>query len=277
MDKLQFSVSICVYGKNDPQYFRTAMESILHGTRVPDEVVLVVDGPVPPELGSVIAEYEAMPHIRVLRLEKNCGHGVARRTGLDACRYPLVALMDADDISLPDRFERQLACFAADPSLSAVGGYITEFIGDPENTVSLRVVPTDDAGVKNYLKNRCPMNQVTVMLRRADVIEAGGYLDFYCEEDYYLWARMTLRGMRFMNLPIVLVNVRGGADMYRRRGGIRYFRSEKKMQKFLLRNHLIGYPTYAYNVLRRLIVEVLLPNRVRGFVFRKFARRPASD
>ena len=273
MDMLKFSVSMCTYGGDNPEWLTTAIESILNQTVKPDEVVLVVDGPVPNGVDTVIRRYEENPLFKVIRLEKNVGHGEARRTGLKNCSFPLVALMDSDDISHPDRFAEQLSLFKADPSLDIVGADITEFIGESENTVGMRQVPCEDADIKEYLKTRCPMNQVTVMFKRDSVESVGGYIDWFCEEDYYLWLRMFMAGMKFANIQKTLVNVRVGKDMYNRRGGLKYFKSEARLQKFMLDNRIIGLPTYLINVAKRLIVQVLLPNRIRGWVFKKFARR----
>lgn len=276
MDKLKFSVSMCVYGKDNPDWFQIAIDTILNQSCPPDEVVLVVDGPVPPVLDAIICAYEQNPVFNVIRLPQNMGHGEARRTGLAACKNELVAIMDADDISASTRFEKQLAAFAADPELAIVGGNITEFIGEPENVVGARVVPGDDASIKVYMKKRCPMNLVTVMFKKSMVEQAGGFVDWYCEEDYYLWLRMALADMKFANLSDTLVNVRVGADMYRRRGGVRYFKSERRLQKYMRKNGIIGFGTYLSNVIKRLIVQVLLPNRLRGWVFKKFARRAVN-
>ena len=117
------------------------------------------------------------------------------------------------------------------------------------------------------------MNQVTAMFKKTSVKKVGGYIDWYCNEDYYLWVRMAKAGMRFANLPDGLVNVRVGKDMYSRRGGIKYFRSEAKLQKYMLDNGVINFWTYFMNVNKRLVVQVLLPNRIRGWVFKKFARK----
>ena len=268
----RFSVSMCVYGKDDPGFFRDAAQSILEQTVKPTEVVLVVDGPVPEELDTVICEYEKKPIFRVVRFAENQGHGNARRAGLAACTNELVALMDADDLSVPDRFEKQLALFEKQPELDIVGGMITEFVGTPETVVARRDVPLADQDIKQYMKKRCPMNQVTVMFKKSSVDRVGGFIDWYCDEDYYLWLRMTLAGMKFGNVPDVLVNVRVGEEMYQRRGGKRYFLSEAKLQKYMLDNKVIGFGTYLMNVTKRLIVQVLLPNKLRGWVFQKFAR-----
>lgn len=272
MEELKFSVSMCVYGKDNPDWFKTAVDSILNQTAKPQEVVLVVDGPVPEELGKIINEYEKNNIFKVIRLEENQGHGNARRIGLNNCSHDLVALMDADDISEVDRFEKQLECFKNDSELDIVGGNIVEFIDSTENIVGIRTVPKTDNEIKVYMKKRCPMNQVTVMFKKESVDRVGGYIDWFCEEDYYLWLRMYIAGMKFANIQDNLVNVRVGEDMYQRRGGINYFKSEAKLQKFMLKNKIIGYGTFTANILKRLIVQVLLPNKIRGYVFKKFAR-----
>lgn len=273
MSDTKFSVSMCVYGKDNPAWFKTAVDSILNQTRKPDEVVLVVDGPVPQELDLIITEFEQNPVFKVVRLKVNSGHGEARRTGLNNCTYGLVALMDADDISSPDRFEKQLAMFEADPELTIVGGNITEFVGEPDNIVGVRSVELTDEAIKQDMKKRCPMNQVSVMFKKSRVDRVGGYIDWFCEEDTYLWLRLFLDGAKFANLSDYLVNVRVGKEMYQRRGGKRYFFSEAKLQKYMLDNKVIGFGTFAINVAKRFVVQMLLPNKLRSLVFQKFARK----
>lgn len=273
MPDTKFSVSMCVYGKDNPEWFQTAVKSILNQTRKPDEVILVVDGPVPQELDNIISRFEQNSIFKVIRLPENKGHGEARRVGLSHCTNELVALMDADDISAEDRFEKQLALFESDPELTVVGGNITEFVGSPDNIVEARIVKSDDASIKEDMKRRCPMNQVTVMFKKSRVDSVGGYIDWYCEEDTYLWLRLFLDGAKFANLPDYLVNVRIGKEMYQRRGGTKYFLSEAKLQKYMLDNKVIGVDRFLVNVGERLVVQVLLPNKVRSWVFKKFARK----
>lgn len=275
-EREQFSVCMSVYHRDDPVWLQQAVESILQQTRLPAQIVLVVDGPVGAELEQVICRYEAAERFLVIRLAENQGLGNARRVGLAHCSHDLVAMMDSDDLSLPDRFEKQLAVFAAEPELSIVGGQIAEFMETPEQVVGIRSVPCRDGQIRSELKVRCPFNHVTVMVRKSHVDAAGGYLDWFSNEDYYLWIRMYLSGCRFANVDQVLVNVRVGSDMYRRRGGWKYFRSELGIQNYMLQHKVIGLGSYCVNVAKRLIVQVLLPNRIRGWVFRKFARTQAE-
>ncbi len=269
----KFSVAMCVYDKDNPDWFKVAVDSVLNQTVCPSEIVLVVDGPVNELLGGIIKEYEKNPIFKIVWLPENVGHGNARRASLDNASFELVALMDADDISLPDRFEKQLKAFEEDPEISIVGGNISEFIDKEDNVVGYRIVPEKHEEISEYLKKRCPMNQVTVMFKNSDVKEVGGYIDWFWEEDYYLWLRLYLAGKKFANIQDVLCNVRVGKEMYQRRGGLKYFRSEKALQKFMKKNKIIGFGTYFVNVTKRFIVQVLLPNKLRGWVFKKFARK----
>ena len=269
----EFSICMSVYENDNPQDFYDAVMSIYQQTCPPEEIILVIDGPVPDEMLETINRLKAETCImRVIPLEKNMGHAIARQTGLEAAKNELCAVMDADDLSVPNRFEKQLKAFEEHPEVSVVGGLINEFIHDTDNVVGTRIVPEKDSDIKEYLKSRCPMNLVTVMLKKSDVMKVGGYQDWYCEEDYYLWIRLALGGYKFYNIQENLVNVRVGEEMYQRRGGKKHFDSEARLQKYMLDHKLISWPKYAYNVLIRWAVQVAMPNWLRGWVFRTFAR-----
>ena len=138
--------------------------------------------------------------------------------------------------------------------------------------VGKREVPLSDNDLKEFIKKRCPFNHMTVMFRKSAILEVGNYQEWFWNEDYYLWIRLAISNKKFSNLPETLVMVRTGADMYRRRGGKKYFESEKRLQKLMKKSGLIGYPRYLINVSERLVLQVLMPNWLRGIVFRKFAR-----
>ena len=273
-EMIKFSVCMSVYYGDNADNFRSALESVCSQSLLPSEVILVVDGPVGKDINNVIASFEKREiPLRVIRLEKNSGHAVARQTGLEAAQTEYIAIMDSDDIAELDRFEKQISFIANHPEIEALGGQIDEFVNDTNNVVGSRVVPLSDADIKHYLKSRCPMNLVTVLLKKKAVQKAGGYIDWYCEEDYYLWVRMTELGMKFANLPDKLVNVRVGEEMYQRRGGWRYFKSEIRLQNYMRSHGLISLPRFVFNGAVRLVVQVLMPNWLRGFVFQKMFRK----
>ena len=270
----KFSVCMSVYKNDNSSDFFAAVNSIYKQTCQPDEIIIVVDGPVPESMESTISELQRLiPIMKVIPLAQNMGHAIARQTGLDAAQYDYIAIMDSDDIAVSDRFEKQMAYIEAHPEVDALGGQIDEFIGDQSNVMGTRIVPQTDAEIKSYLKSRCPMNLVTVMLKKDSVQKVGGYIDWYCEEDYYLWVRMVEQGMTFANLPDSLVNVRVGGEMYQRRGGMKYFKSEAKLQRYMFKHGIISFPRYLFNVAGRFAVQVAMPNTVRSYVFQKLFRR----
>lgn len=280
-DKFQFSVVMSVYKSDKPEFFRQALDSItVEQTLQPTEIVLVVDGPVPGLIDDIIAHYQSWYsdsnepcYFNVVRLEKNGGLGNALKVGVETARYDYIARMDSDDISLPYRFEKQAEFLANNSDVDIVGSNISEFIDNQSNIVGSRVVPESSEAIYNYMKSRCPLNHMTVMFRKSAVQAAGGYIDWHYNEDYYLWVRMALKGCKFANLPLTLCNVRVGADMYARRGGYKYFKSEADLQRYMYKNGLISVFRLWYNVMLRFVLQVCMPNWLRGLVFKYLARK----
>lgn len=272
---MNFSVLMSVYRNDNPAYFRTAIESIsIHQTVQPNEIYIYVDGTVPKELEDTINQLqEEISTINVHWEKENKGLGYALQYGMEHVKNELVARMDSDDISTPDRFKKQLVFMKTHPQVSVVGGQISEFIDDPKNIVGYRKVPQTDKELKRYIKIRCPFNHMTVMFRKKAVLDVGNYVEWHYNEDYYLWIRMALAGCRFANISENLVNVRVGKDMYARRGGWKYFVSERDIQTLMFHKGLINFSRYLYNVVGRFIIQVLMPNRVRGWLFRKVFRK----
>lgn len=276
--KTYFSVVTSVYRNDKPDFVRCALESIISlQTLKPSEVVLVVDGPVLQDMANILKDYHQNSPIpfNIIWLPENVGLGTALRVGVEAATYDIVARMDADDVALPDRFEKQISFLVSHPEIAVLGGQIAEFIGNESNIVGYRYVPCEQSKINKMIKIRCPFNHVSVMFRRDRVLEVGNYMDWHFNEDYFLWIRMFEYGCKFANLPDTLVNVRIGKEMYARRGGLEYFKSEKGLQNYMLKKGIINFPRYAYNVFGRFIIQVLLPNSIRAFVFKTFFRNHA--
>lgn len=278
LETSKYSVLMSLYGRERPEFLRSALDSMLNQTIPPDEIVLVEDGPLPDSLHEIVREYSsrAPRAFRILVNPSNLGLGPALRKGLEACRNELVARMDTDDISLPDRCEKQLAFFFSHPSTTILGGQIREFVDSPDSPVGERRVPETDEDLKVFLRLRCPFNHMTVMFKKADVMAVGNYRDWFWNEDYDLWIRLALRGFVFANLPDVLVLTRVGREMYARRGGFKYFLSECRIQRFMKSERLISWPRLFVNCLKRFAVELLLPSKLRSWAFRTFVRQPVS-
>ena len=181
---MNYSILQSVYKSDNPEYLRLSIKSMLAQTMLSDDYVIVEDGPLTEELESVIVHLEqSHPEISVVRLENNVGLGKALNAGLVVCRNELVARMDSDDISVPDRCERLVSCFESDPTLDIVGSHVREFVGTPENVVGERRVPVDDESIHQYLRRRDPFNHPAVMFRKSKVLACGSYGDYRKNQD----------------------------------------------------------------------------------------------
>jgi glycosyltransferase involved in cell wall biosynthesis len=266
----------CYHGDEASQ-LRDSIDSVTSDqTRRPDEVVLVVDGPVSEALDAeIIAAYRDAPvPIVVHRLPRNGGLGPALNAGLALCRHEIVARQDADDPSLPERFERQVPLVEA--GFDVVGSALREFHtspADPSGDGVVRVPPLTEAAIERGARFHQPVFHPTVVVRRAAVQAVGGYEDLPSLEDYWLFGRLLAAGARFANVAEPLVAYRIGAGAYARRGGLELLRSELELQR---RFHRLGFttaPQYARNVVvrggYRLVPEGLRRTAYRALIARR--------
>ena len=268
----KFSVLMSVYAREQSAYLKEALRSVFEQTVPPSEVVLVKDGPLTTELEAVIASFAGRyKSLKIVALTQNMGLGNALNVGLSACTYRLVARMDSDDLSLPGRFEAQLRVFDEYPDVSVVGGWISEFDKDPKDIISYRKLPQTDRELKLICQLKNPLNHMTVMFSKKDVLNAGGYQHFYLFEDYWLWVRMIKNGVKLYNVQEVLVNVRGGTAMAARRGGWIYAKSEIRFQWKILQMGLISLHIFLRNVCVRFSIR-MIPNGLRCLVYEKVLR-----
>jgi glycosyltransferase involved in cell wall biosynthesis len=217
MKKMKCSVLMCVYRGDKPEFFTQAIESILEQTVKTDDIVIVVDGPIGKKLEATIKKYDKLPVVNVKWLAKNIGVGLASNIGINLCRHDLIAKMDADDISVPDRFEKQLKEFDNDRELTYLGGQMWEFNDSPDNIINKRPVPTAPSEIRKFARLRNPFNNSTVMYKKAAVLAVGAYPGLNRSEDYILVAKLLRAGHRMKNLPDYLVHYRLSDDTYRRR------------------------------------------------------------
>ena len=270
---MKFSVLMSVYFKEKPNYLDQALNSVFEHTIIPDEVVLVEDGRLTLELDVIINKYKNMyPHIlKVVKYEENRGLGVALHDGLLECSYDLVFRMDTDDICNKNRFEKQLEVFK-NKDVDVVGSNIIEYDENMNEITGKRIVPEDDISIKKMAKKRNPLNHMTVAYRKQAVLDAGNYQDMMYFEDYYLWVRMINNNCKFYNVQDVLVNVRGGTEMIKRRGGVKYIKPILNFEKSLLSLKLINTFEYIKNVIER-IVGAIIPNNLRTIAYKVVLRK----
>lgn len=270
---MKFSVLIPVYAKEKASYFDQSLKSIVQQTLLPDEIVIVEDGSLGRELDEVIVKYVKLYKelFKIVRLKTQSGLGKALNAGLMECSYDIVARMDSDDICLTCRFEKQISLFENNEDIHAVGAWTGEFDGDPCRIESVKALPEKYDEILRYAKSRNPLNHMTVMFRKSSVIQSGNYLPSEGNEDYYLWVRMLLKKYRLVNIPEILVLARADSGMFRRRGGIRYVKSQIRLEKEFLSLGFINKQEYIKNILVRVCVG-LFPAVIRQKFYKKFLR-----
>lgn len=267
-----FSVLMSVYRKEKPEYLAEALSSVSRQSMMPNEIVLMEDGPLTAELEWVITEFQKEhSELVTYRLEENVQLGRALAKGVELCSYELIARMDTDDIALPDRFERQYQYMEQNPEIAVCGGWLEEF-DDTETYSKKKTMPETQKELYQYAKYRNPLNHMTVMFRRAAVLDAGNYRHFPLLEDYDLWIRMLAGGCQIYNLPYVLVRMRTSDGMYGRRGGITYYRRYRELRREQMQLGMYGRAGYVFALLVTAVMT-LQPVSLRKIAYRSMLRK----
>lgn len=268
-----FSVLMAYYAGDRADHLEEAFDSVTSGQDLPPaEVVLVRDGPVGRELAERVARLcaESVVPVRHVELATNQGLAAALTAGLAEVHHPIVARMDADDVSLPSRFAVQVPLVA--DGLDLVGSAITEFGEEAADERTRPVVRGADA-IATQARLRSPFNHPSVVFRISAVQSAGGYVDLGMMEDYWLWVRMIAAGAKVDNVDDALVRYRVSDGAYGRRGGWALLRSELALQRAMRRTGFTTGREHARNVVVRGAYR-MIPESFRKALYRlAFVRR----
>ena len=217
-NNLKYSVLMTVYTKDNPDYFALSLDSMINQTCKPDEIVIVKDGSIRKQLQDIIdSRKNRQVKIIQLQLPVNKGLGLALNEGIKICKNELIARMDADDYSMPNRCELQLKAFEKYPDLDIIGCPVDEFVDDIDNVVGCRNVPYTNDEIYAFAKKRDPFNHPTVMYKKSVVLKAGMYSDYRKNQDTDLWIKMLSNGAQCMNLKEHVFRFRFDSDTYRKR------------------------------------------------------------
>jgi len=262
-----FALLMAVYKGDNSVHFEEAFNSITSQTLLPNEIILVQDGPVNKALDSAIYDFvnNEIVNVTLIKLEKNLGLGSALAEGMKYVTCDYIARMDSDDISDPSRFETQISYLKDNLDISVLGSYVTEFNPQTKSR-RLRKVPTENKLMKKYIKYRSPLNHVSVIFKKDDVNKAGGYESVFRYEDFYLWSKMIALDLKIANIPLSLVDVRAGDDLIRRLNGVDAFNKDLFFFKKLYNEGFIHYHVFFINIFIRLITR-LMPIRITSLIY----------
>ena len=229
-----YSVLMSVYYKEQAENLREAIDSILNQTVKTNEFIIVKDGPLTEKLDNTIKEYvEEYPGVfKIVTLKKNMGLAKALNKGIEQCSNEIIARMDSDDISMPDRMERQLEAMEANRA-DILSGTIVEFDESVDKPTAKRELPEKKEQIIEFAKKRSPFNHPAVMYKKSSVLKSGLYEDYTYFEDYNLWATMLNDGCIGYNVKEPVLYMRAGEGMYKRRGGLKYISYIYKFKKHL--------------------------------------------
>lgn len=270
-----FSVLMSVYAKEKAEYLDLALKSnLVDQTYMPDEFIMICDGPLTEELDDVINSYEKrFPEVfRVYRTEKNQGLAEALNLGLTKCTYDLVARSDSDDVCSPNRFEVQTRYMGTHPEIDIVSSYIDEFDEDWRKPRKKKTMPLTNDELYKMAKFRNPINHMAVMYRKNVILEIGAYHQIPCVEDYELWVRALIKGHKLANIDQFLVHARVGNGMVKRRSNKEYINSWRELSNYMMKNGMIGKREFIRNMIA-IRCFIYMPVTVKETIYKKILRK----
>ena len=271
---LEYSVLTTLYKNDNPEFLRQSIESMLKQSILTNDYVIVADGPLTPELDALIETYaEKYSFFHLVRLKKNGGLGVALRRGVEECKNELIARLDSDDISVPNRCELQLKEFDVDPKLAIVGSDMYEFDEDPSRIKDIKKMPVTTEQIYQYGKRRNPFNHSSVMYKKSVIQSVGSYSTRRRSQDVELWSKIIFARHKCKNIDKPLVYFRtDGGNRVKRKKKWSNVKSDLSVYK---ENYRMGYASifdYTYICIYQLVF-FLLPEKIAGYLYTKMFRK----
>ena len=253
---LKVSVIVNIWGKDDaPSLFRS-LQSVLNQNHKPDEVLIVIDGPIGNELHTIISDFSTASNFLVKQIEIPNAAGLwnARNIGIQTAEHEFIAVHDADDVMHPDRLRIQLDQIS-NAEIDVLGSPVYEFDAVSEKVLGLRTLTSNSQLNKKMLWQNV-INHSSVMLRKSAVDGVGGYKNVYLAEDYDLWLRLICAGKNLGTTKFVLQAFSVDSDLNKRRGGTKFISSEFALHRLVrstkLQSILVSWVRLAFRLSYRL-------------------------
>lgn len=263
------SVLLSVYKNERPEFLDHALASIYDDQQLkPDQIVLVKDGVLTPELELVVTAWQKKlgDVLAVVALRQNVGLGAALNEGLKYCKHELVARMDTDDVALPDRFAKQVEFMVNNPGIAASSAVLEEWDQDFTSKQGRRVLPTEVDAVRVFARRRSPLSHPLAIFRKNVILEVGGYPPLRKAQDYALWSLLLSKGYKLANLSDVLLKMRTGNQMLDRRGW-EYFQNEYQLFKYQREIGFLSFADFWINTLGKAALR-LSPTFIKRTIYK---------
>ena len=268
-----YSVLTTVYAKEEPEFLRESIDSILAQTVLTNDYVIVKDGPLTDELDKVLNEYASQySFIHLVALPENVGLGQALNAGIKECKNELIARLDSDDISLPERCELQLKEFELHPEYAIIGSDMYEFDHDPSVITAYKSMPHSPEELYRYGKRRNAFNHSTVMYRKSVLSKYGFYSSRRRSQDVELFSKVLHDNYKCSNIAEALVKFRCGDTRVARK---KSWRNVKSDIGIFYQNYKMGYAGLV-DFLYVLTIQIgffVLPSRLAAVLYKKMFRK----
>ncbi len=265
-----------VYKNDKAPYFRIAIDSILNQVCSEDITIYVgVDGPVERDLYNTIKNYEQHEKVYVYWFIQNRGLAVVLNELLTICfnkGYNYIARMDADDISMPDRFEKQLSYFHQNKEVDVVGGAIEEIDENGNLRGKTIIYPETPEECRLFFARRNPHAHPAVMFQKSFFEKMGGRLyrsEYRQNQDTMLWYDGMMAGTNHANIPDIVLQFRITDSLFKkRRSGWRF--AKKQLHDRLVINKGLGYGFNSYLFGYAMFVLLISPPWVKRIAYKVF-------
>lgn len=241
-----------VYKNDNAYYLKQAIDSILYQSYNNIMLYIGIDGPIGKDLNSVLSEYLNNAKIKILRYKENRGLASTLNDLLRELKtsdYQYIARMDADDISTPNRFEKQISFLEAHQNIDMIGGAINEIDEEGNDRGKVTKYPCNPDDCRKFFAKRNPVAHPTVMFRRSFFDKAGWRYptDYVRNEDTRLWHEGYKHGCVIANIPDVVLNFRMTDSMFKnRRNGKAFAKSQLQLRKQIKKELGYGFMAYVY-------------------------------
>ncbi len=264
-----YSVLLSVCNADKPEWLSIALDSMLNQTIKPDEIVIVLNGPLDESLCAAINRYkEEKPGVfKILPLPCNMSLGSVIRQGMIACSNGFVAYTDADGYSAQSRIEEEFEALFVNKA-DFVGANVNEFSESVDNIACCRVFPESPEEIYRFAKRKMPMAFSSALLKKRMVLACFDYEDCIMAEDYALFIDLLSFCAKGYNVQKPLVYKRLSEDCYKDRGSWEYVRAMRRFNEKFFKRGWFRYRDYFF---RSMVNEIvfMMPRFVKTFVYNK--------
>ncbi len=257
---------MATYQGDDLINLKLAINTILNQTYKNYELLIIVDGPIDQAKEDYLAMFSGTNKIRIFRNLENRGPAFSRNIGINAAAGEYIAIMDADDLSIPERLQHQLD-YIRDNDFDIISSFLA-VIDDRGELFGVRKVPVSYAEVMWLAPLRCPLHNPSAFGKTLVFKKLQYNIHLRVSEDYDLWVRALLDGFKLGNTTLPCVQYRQSDLSISKRTGIKYAISDLKVKW----KSLPLWPIYLKPIVFSLAIMAsfirLLPTNIFKLIYR---------